>query len=90
MEEDFAMFIKHNGIHNLTLCGDDGKEQYFEVYFLTDHNLTTLLGINWDKFCKSNNFKMEQKIRFKFYTSDLSKCHVYPVMIPTSFPYTLG
>lgn len=89
VEDDFAIFIKQNGIQQLRLCGDNGKYQTFEVYFLNDHNLTTQLGINWDKFCKSNHFKNYQKICFKFDTSNLTKCYVYPPMNPTSVPNSL-
>ncbi|RHN79278.1 hypothetical protein MtrunA17_Chr1g0175581 [Medicago truncatula] len=64
--DDFEDFLKHTGIHVLTFCGDCGIEENFEVYLLNDHKYTAMFGVKWDKFCKANNFKIGQKIRFKF------------------------
>jgi len=67
-------------MHVLTFCGDYRIEEDFEVYLLNDHKYTTKLGIKWDKFCIANNFKIGQKIRFKFNMSEHTICHVYPLL----------
>jgi len=46
--------------------------------------LTTHFGIKWDHFCKINNFRIGQTIRFKLLISDNAKCHVYKVNPPAS------
>jgi len=74
------IFLKQTGIFVLTLCGDYGIEQDFEVYLLNDHKYTAQLGIKWGNFSKANKFKIGQKIRFKFNLSERTICHVYPVL----------
>jgi len=87
LAEDFGDFLKHTGIHVLTLCGDSGIEEDFEVYLLNDHKYTAKLGIKWNSFCKANNFKIGQKIRFKFNLSERTICHVYLVLPSSSTSY---
>lgn len=77
--DDFGEFLKHTGIHVLTLCGDNVIEDDFEVYFLNDHKYTAQLGIKLNEFCIANNFKIGQKILFKFNLSERCICYVYPL-----------
>jgi len=77
--DDFSQFLKQYGYQGLTFCGDSGKEDHFEVYFLNDGKLTTQVGTKWDHFCKENRFKIGQTIRLKLNLSDTVKCHAFQV-----------
>jgi hypothetical protein len=78
------MCLKQYGFQDIKLCADNGNEEKFKVYLLNDGKLTTQIGILWDHFCKTNNFRIGQTIRFKLMLSDIAKCHVYKVNLPAT------
>ena len=84
VDDEFAKYLKQYEYKDLKLCGDNGKEEKFQVFFLNDSKLTTHFGIKWDHFCKINNFRIGQTIRFKLLISDNAKCRVYKVNPPAS------
>ena len=84
VDKDFARYLKQYGYQGLKLCGDNRDEEKVQVYLLNDYNLTTEFGITWDHFCKNNNFRIGQTIRFKLILSDITKCNVYKVNPPAT------
>lgn len=44
VSDDFSQILKQYRYQGLIFCGDSGKEENFEVYFLNDGKLTTQFG----------------------------------------------
>ncbi|XP_058748784.1 uncharacterized protein LOC131621751 [Vicia villosa] len=77
LHEDFALFLGDYGYEFIVLCGDNGKNKTMSPLNLSDPRRTKL-GYGWDNFCKSNNFKCGDRIRFRLEVTSVAKiCYVY-------------
>ncbi|XP_058751249.1 uncharacterized protein LOC131624318 [Vicia villosa] len=77
LQEDFATFLRDNAYEYIVLCGDNGKNKFMSTLKIEDPRRTKI-GYGWDDFCKSNNFKCGDRIRFRLDVTSLDKtCYVY-------------
>ncbi|KAK2437407.1 replication protein A 70 kDa DNA-binding subunit [Trifolium repens] len=78
---DLAAFIDTWSFKYLVLCGENGKRCRIQVLNAPDiHRMK--LAYNWKDFCASQDFKVGDKIRFKFDknvvdTDSSNPCHVF-------------
>lgn len=79
LTNDFALFLQNNVCDSLILCGDNGDNQSFNIFFNHDSNITTRLGPLWNKFCGRNLFQPGGRIRFKFTINNTYVCHVFRI-----------
>lgn len=79
LPNDFASFLHQNVCDSLILCGDNGDNQSFNIFFNHDDNITTRLGPLWNKFCQTNLFQSGCRIRFKFSIINSYYCHVFRI-----------
>ncbi|XP_058758398.1 uncharacterized protein LOC131631641 [Vicia villosa] len=79
LPEEFATVLKDNGYEDVVLCGDNGKNKLMSPLKIEDPRRTKL-GYGWDEFCRSNNFKCGDRIRFRLDVTSLDKtCYVYKI-----------
>lgn len=72
-----SYYIKQKNTDNyITLCGDDGQKQHFQI--MKNNYVETTIGGNWDHFCFKNGLQEGCQIQFKFALQDLFfKCRVF-------------
>jgi hypothetical protein len=81
LDSDLAAFIDTWSFKYLVLCGENGKSCRIQVLNAPDiHRMK--LAYNWKDFCASQDFKVGDKIRFKFDknvvdTDSSNPCHVF-------------
>ncbi|XP_058765853.1 uncharacterized protein LOC131639367 [Vicia villosa] len=77
LQEDFAIFLRDHAYEYIVLCGDNGKNKFMSTLKIEDPRRCKI-GYGWDEFCKSNNFKCGDRIRFRLdVTSPDKTCYVY-------------
>ncbi|XP_058784055.1 uncharacterized protein LOC131658820 [Vicia villosa] len=77
LQENFATFLRDHAYEYIVLCGDNGKNKFMSTLKIEDPRRTKI-GYGWNDFCKSNNFKCGDRIRFRLDVTSLDKtCYVY-------------
>ncbi|XP_058776872.1 uncharacterized protein LOC131651222 [Vicia villosa] len=83
LQEDFATTLIEHGYEHIVLCGDNGKPCSMSVLKF-GAPMRMKLGYGWDEFCKANNFKVGDRLQFRFDVTSLNRrCYVYLF----SYPY---